>query len=68
MVDEPSKKKVIVFIDGQSLFYAAKEAFGYKYPNYDVKKLSEKICSSQGWELRHIRFYTGIPDARDNSF
>lgn len=34
MVSEPNKK-VVVFIDGQNLFYAIKEAFGYSYPNYN---------------------------------
>ncbi len=28
---EPSVKRALVFIDGQNLFYAAKEAFGYDY-------------------------------------
>ena len=30
---ELSVKRVIVFIDGQNLFHAAREAFGYIYPN-----------------------------------
>jgi len=37
MASELSSKKAILFIDGQNLFYAAKEAFGYTYPNYDVR-------------------------------
>jgi len=37
---EPSNKRVSFFIDGQNLFHGVKEAFGYRYPNYDVKKLS----------------------------
>lgn len=68
MVQEPKKKRAVAFIDGQSLFYAAKEAFGHKYPNYDARALSEKICSSRDWDLKQIRFYTGIPDAQDNNF
>jgi len=35
MPEEPSKKRTFVFIDGQNLFYAVKEAFGYRLPNYD---------------------------------
>src|SRR3990172_3628351 len=31
----PTSPRTITFIDGQNLFYAAKEAFGYSYPNYD---------------------------------
>lgn len=65
---EPKKKRTIVFIDGQNLYYVAKEAFGYIYPNYDVNLLSKKICSSQGWDIEKIRFYTGIPDLQDDNF
>jgi hypothetical protein len=31
MPTEPTPKRTIVFFDGQNLFHAAKEAFGYKY-------------------------------------
>ncbi len=68
MVKEPEKKRAMVFIDGQSLFYAAKEAFGYYYPNYDVKLLSDKICMDKDWDLTQIRFYTGVPDEHDDIF
>ena len=64
---EPEEKKAFVFIDGQNLFYAAKEAFGYNYPNYDVKLLSQRICSGHRWSLSEIYFYTGMPDLQDNS-
>ena len=65
---EPTVKKAIIFVDGQNLYYAAKEAFGYTYPNYDIKKLSEKICLAHKWRIIEIRFYTGIPDLQDNAF
>ena len=61
----PSIKRAIVFIDGQNLHYAVKNAFGYVYPNYDVKLLAEKICSTRGWKLEQIRFYTGVPEVAD---
>lgn len=32
MRKEPANKRTIVFVDGQNLFYAAKEAFGYRPP------------------------------------
>ncbi|MDD5194842.1 MAG: NYN domain-containing protein [Candidatus Omnitrophica bacterium] len=64
---EPSVKRAIVFIDGQNLFHAAKEAFGYPYPNYDAKLLAEKICALKGWDLKEIRFYTGVPDLQDDT-
>ena len=33
---EPTSKRTIVYIDGQNLFNAAKEAFGYPFPNYNI--------------------------------
>lgn len=36
MPPEPIVKRAVTFIDGQNLFHAAREAFGYIYPNYDV--------------------------------
>jgi len=64
---EPTKKRAFIFIDGQNLYHATKEAFGYNYPNYNIKLLSEQICLSHGWELSGMHFYTGIPDPQDNS-
>src|SRR3990167_2564590 len=65
---EPKEKRAIVFIDGQNLFYAAREAFGYHYPNYNIKLLAERVCSDLRWKLSDIYFYTCIPDSQDNSF
>lgn len=59
-------KRAVAFVDGQNLFHAAREAFGYTYPNYDVRALSEAICSRVGWTLVQVRFYTGIPDPTDD--
>jgi len=56
----------MVFIDGQNLFYAAKEAFGSQYPDYDVKALAERVCKVNALVPVAIRFYTGVPDAQDN--
>jgi uncharacterized LabA/DUF88 family protein len=64
----PTSPRAISFIDGQNLFYAAKEAFGYSYPNYDPLCLSQTICQSQGWNLIGTRFYTGVPDVQDDPF
>ncbi len=65
---EPPVKRTIAFVDGQNLFYAAREAFGHAYPNYDAPCLSEAICRSMGWRLIQTRFFTGIPDPADNAF
>jgi len=66
MIIEPIDKRVSVFVDGQNLYHAAKEAFGYPYPNYDIQKLAHCVCGQKGWQINKIRFYTGIPDASDN--
>ena len=66
MPPEPVAKRAIVFIDGQNLFHAAREAFGYTYPNYDVRALAERVCAGQEWQLAQTRFYTGIPDREDD--
>lgn len=65
---EPAVKRVIGFVDGQNLFYAAKQAFGYSYPNFDPKRLTEVVAAAQGWTVLGTRFYTGVPDPIDNPF
>ena len=62
MPAEPAIKRAIVFIDGQNLFFSVKNAFGYSYPNYDPKKLAERVCFLNNWQLDGIYFYSGIPD------
>ena len=64
---QPPAKGAVAFVDGQNLFHAAREAFGYTYPNYDVSALAEQVCAGQAWELAQLRFYTGIPDVGDNA-
>lgn len=65
MPPEPRVKRAFAFFDGQNLFYAAKEAFGYSYPNYDPRLLTDRICASRGWTPAEIHFYTGVPSAVD---
>ncbi len=66
MPQEPAAKRAFAFDDGQNLYYAARTAFGYAYPNYDVRKLCRAVCQARGWELQRAHFYTGIPDASDD--
>jgi len=68
MISEPTVKRTVAFIDGQNLFHSAREAFGYTFPNYDVRALSQAICAAKGWDLIQVRFYTGVPDASDDPF
>lgn len=68
MPPEPAIKRACAFVDGQNLFYAAKEAFGYAYPNYDSLALANALCSAHDWTLTKVHFYTGVPDESDNPF
>src|SRR5437667_5804389 len=68
MPAEPALKRAVIFVDGQNLFYAARNAFGYAYPNYDVAALASSVCQKQNWNWAQVRFYTGIPDAADDPF
>jgi uncharacterized LabA/DUF88 family protein len=65
---EPTHKRAVVFVDGQNLFHSAKDAFGYTYPNFDLRLLAEAICTAQSWDIVECRFYTGIPSSEDNPF
>ena len=38
---EPPRKRTIAFVDGQNLYYAVKNAFGYTFPNYDPSRLAQ---------------------------
>jgi hypothetical protein len=67
-MQEPQVKRAVAFFDGQNLFYAVKEAFGYRYPNYEPSTLAAKLCADRGWALAQTRFYSGIPDRRDDVF
>ena len=68
MPPEPPVKRAVAFIDGQNLFHAVREAFGYTYPNFDPSALAHATCKRQGWHLDQVRFYTGIPDPTDDPF
>ena len=69
MPAEPRIKRVVAFVDGQNLFYAASRSFGHKFPNYDPKLLAEAVAARYPeWSLAQVRFYTGIHDARVNEF
>jgi len=68
MPAEPAVKRTLAYFDGQNLFYAAKHAFGYAWPNYNPRLLAEAVCSAQGWQLHGTRFYTGYPNLYDDPF
>ena len=64
----PANPRTVVFVDGQNLFHAAKDAFGYSYPNYDPVALARRLCAGQAWTAAQVRFYTGVPEAGDSPF
>lgn len=68
MPAEPATKRTVAFVDGQNLFHAARESFGYTFPNYDAPALAAAICHARGWDLVSTRFYTGVPDPSDQPF
>lgn len=63
---EPVIKRAVAFIDGQNLFHHSRAAFGYHFPNYDIRKLVAAIVAQEGWSLAGVNFYTGVPDATDD--
>jgi uncharacterized LabA/DUF88 family protein len=65
---EPPVKRAVSFVDGQNLYHAARESFGYSYPNYDVLALARAVCAGSGWDLVQTRFYTGVPSPQDDAF
>ena len=70
--------RTIVFIDGQNLYHLAKNAWHsdssrtrspYTWPSYDVEKLAlALVAQTPGRKLAEIRFYTGVPTRKANSF
>jgi hypothetical protein len=60
---EPGRKRAVAFFDGQNLFRHSKDAFGFHWPNYDPRKLTELVCARLGFDVHGVRFYTGTPRA-----
>jgi hypothetical protein len=67
MPAEPPVKHTFLFIDGQSLIRAAKEAFGYARPAYDVARVASVVCGQRCWQLHRTHFYVGIPHAAEDA-
>lgn len=68
MYDEPKAKRCIAFIDAQSLFYSAREAFGSYYPDFDPMKLAKEVCRDLDCELVQTRVYTSVPSHEENPY
>jgi uncharacterized LabA/DUF88 family protein len=61
-------RRVVAFVDGQNLYHAARNEFGYTYPSYDPLALARSVCGRKGWHLEEVRSYTGVPSPRDDPF
>ncbi|MBN9118376.1 MAG: NYN domain-containing protein [Planctomycetes bacterium] len=61
-----TKPRAFVFFDGQNLFHDAEREFAVSHPDFDPFKLANLVCNQRGWDLRHIRFYTGVPTEQQN--
>lgn len=64
----PTLPRATAFFDGQNLYHAAREAFQYRYPNYDPIALADRVCETRGWLLTQVCFYTGVPPRRRDPF
>ena len=60
------KPRAYVFFDGQNLFHDAQREFGVTHPDFNPLRLANLVCDLKGWDLRHARFYTGIPTEQQN--
>lgn len=68
VVAGPPQRRAVAFVDGQNLFHSAREAFGYRFPNYDPVALARAACTGRPWTVSQVRFYTGVPNPTDNAF
>jgi hypothetical protein len=55
---EPPVNRTVAFVDGQDLVHAARSAFGYTYPNYDI---GARVIS--GEQNRWIKIASAFPDS-----
>ena len=58
--------RAVAFFDGQNLFAAARDAFGFTTASYGVPRFAQAIALLHGWDLIETRFYTGLPNRREN--
>lgn len=62
-------KTAIFYFDAQNLYRRAKLVFSdVNYPNFDPIALSNLIAQRYSLQIKKIRFYTGVPPKKRNSF
>ena len=59
-----SKRRAIVFIDGNNLYHNLK-SFSVKPNQIDLLKLSESVCGHFDCEMKAVRYYNSIPSIND---
>lgn len=74
----PENLRVVVFVDGQNLYYGARSAWReddprqhspYSWPSYDVQKIAMTLAGrKQDRCLVGTRFYTGVPSGKQSTF
>ena len=60
-----SKKRAIVFIDGNNLYHNLKSV-SKKSPRVDLLRMSDSLCRYFGCERVASRYYNSIPDIADS--
>jgi uncharacterized LabA/DUF88 family protein len=68
MRDEPAEKRCIVFIDAASLHRSAQAVTGAKYPNFDAKKIAQRLCAINDWKLMDTRLYAMVPGVEQSEY
>jgi hypothetical protein len=59
--------RVCAFVDGYNLFKAAQRCFGYKLPNYDIRRLVDAVVNMvPSRQLATAHYYIGIPTRLDD--
>ena len=61
-----SPDRAIAFFDGQNLFAAARDAFGFTTASYGVPRLARAVALQRGWHLVQTRLSTGMPDRQES--
>ncbi len=68
MSGEGVARRAVAFVDGQNLYHSVRRCFGYSLPNFDVLRLARAVCSTCGWDVKEVRFYTSVRRPGDDPY
>jgi uncharacterized LabA/DUF88 family protein len=54
-------RTAVVFVDGQNVMYSFGRTFHVRRLDFDLPGVVKAVCAAQGWTVRGINFYTGLP-------